>query len=229
MQQIDAEELLRRQGIMSPETGLSEAEARFKQTLRDLLPAMAGENGMSAESMGMMGLLTRAQAFHEAAIWAIREGNPFAAYTLIRGYAENAALLVYLREKPSEIRRISPLAAKSDRIKIGRLVAFANKRYGGFATLYDRLSSYAHPESSALLAGFQVGGEDGRFEWRTAPQWKDPIEGPRWACLWLIEITNMHKTTWAPTMQHVQAWLQAHPEDNLLLKTAPETEQKEPD
>lgn len=228
MQEIDAEELLRRQGITDPESGLSEAEARFKHMLRDLLPAMTGENGMSAESMGMMGLLTRAQAFHDAASWAIREGNPFAAYTLIRGYAENAALLVYLREKPSEIRRISPLASKADRIKIGRLVAFATKHYEGFEALYDRLSSYAHPESSALLAGFQTGAEEGRFEWRTAPQWKDPIEGPRWASLWLIEITEMHRATWAPSMEHVQAWLRAHPEDNLLLKKAPETEEPSP-
>lgn len=224
MQEIKAEELLQRYGITDPEAGLREAEGRFKQMLSDLPRNMTSGAAISAEMMGMMGLLTRAQAFHDSACWAIRHGNPFAAYTLIRGYAENAAILVYLREKPSEIRRISPLASQSDRLKVGKVVALATKHYEGFQGLYDRLSSYAHPESSALLSGFQSSGVGGEFQWATAPRWKDPQQGPRWACLWLIEITEMHSASWTQTMNHVQARLRAHPGENLVRATPQEAE-----
>lgn len=42
----------------------------------------------------IMGPTTRANGLHRAAVTAIESDNPFAAFTLIRAYAENAAAVV---------------------------------------------------------------------------------------------------------------------------------------
>ena len=51
------------------------------------------------------GLLARAQGFHDGSVAAIEADNPYAAFTLLRPYAENAVALIYLRDKPAALAK----------------------------------------------------------------------------------------------------------------------------
>lgn len=51
------------------------------------------------------GFLARAQGLHEAVVAAIKADNPYAAFTLLRPYAENAAAILYMTDKPETLER----------------------------------------------------------------------------------------------------------------------------
>jgi len=53
-----------------------------------------------------MGLATRAAGLHDGAVHALETDNPFAAYTTLRSYAENAAAVLYAADKPEQLDRI---------------------------------------------------------------------------------------------------------------------------
>jgi hypothetical protein len=143
------------------------------------------------EALVLMGLLARAQGFHESIVSAIRDGNPYAAFTLLRAYAENAAAIAYLSDKPQAIGRFfgdgHPLA-------VGKLVAHAGKHFDGFKKVYDALSEYAHPASRSVIASHRVEDlPDGMvgLGWQSAPRFKSDNDHLM-ACAWLWELAEAH-------------------------------------
>ena len=55
------------------------------------------------EHLLLSGFLARAQGLHEGAVAAISADNPYAAFTLLRAYAENAAAILYVKDHPAQL------------------------------------------------------------------------------------------------------------------------------
>jgi hypothetical protein len=47
--------------------------------------------------------LARAQGLHDAIVREIRHGNPHAVFTLMRAYAETAAIILYVKDHPNYV------------------------------------------------------------------------------------------------------------------------------
>lgn len=157
--------------------------------------ALARNDGIDVPRMTLLSLFTRAQAFHESALAAVQADNPFAAFTLLRSYAENAAMLVWLRDKPGDIVRIYPDAPASQRIRIGRLVDKASARLGGFKPIYEQLSEFAHPGEATAMAGWHPTDVDLRVRWHSAPAFKSDDDF-KIACFWLVELAEANGHLW---------------------------------
>jgi hypothetical protein len=133
------------------------------------------------------GFMASAQAFHESAIAAIDAGNPHAAFTLLRAYAENAAAILYVKDKPESFDRFWQ-GADGQGIRIGEITSYANQRFLGFRAIYGQLSSYAHPRAMAILSSSQV--REGRtVNWSSAPRFKRP-EDAIVAYAWTVELAQ---------------------------------------
>lgn len=187
-------QILEERGIRDVESGLEAAATHFRDFLRGCLPLIGGD--VSSLTMGLLSMLTRAQAFHDGATAMIHEGNPFATYALIRCYAENAAALVWIAEKPHDARRLALAAGEDEKLVVGRVVDFAATKLPGFKNLYRQLSEYAHPVASSFHAAWHPGDEGERSAtWASAPKFKS-WDGPLWALLWLMELTDVHRDIW---------------------------------
>jgi hypothetical protein len=133
------------------------------------------------------GFMARAQAFHEAAIAAIDAGNPHAAFTLLRAYAENAAALLYAKDKPEVVDRFWR-EVDGHGISIGKITNYADRRFGGFRGIYAQLSRYAHPQAMAILASSRV--TDGRtVDWSSSPRFKRSADAII-AYAWTVELAK---------------------------------------
>jgi hypothetical protein len=120
----------------------------------------------------VMGLSSRAVGMHDGVVNALETDNPFATYTLLRSYAENAAALIYAIEKPNQLHRILGLGG-SRPIKVGTLTNYAeqgSKRFGTFSDVYVDLSDFSHPMSRSIFAAMAP-TEDG-FKWQLDPKFK---------------------------------------------------------
>lgn len=114
------------------------------------------------------GLITRGIGLHDAAIAALESDNPFAAFTLLRSYAENAAALLYVIDHPNKVERV--LGLDGHPLPVGRLLSSANRsghRFGHFGEVYSELSEYAHPASTSITASMLVEGD--AFRWSAQP------------------------------------------------------------
>lgn len=117
------------------------------------------------------GFVGRAQGLHEGATSACKAENPHAAFTLLRAYAENAAAILYAKDKPQEVDRFSN--PEGHGIAIGRITNYAHKRFDGFRGIYDQLSRFAHPQALSILASTSV-TEGDTLRWASAPHFKGP-------------------------------------------------------
>ncbi|OHU42058.1 hypothetical protein BKG80_03715 [Mycobacteroides chelonae] len=139
-------------------------------------------------SLLVMGLTTRAQGLHRAAIEAVEADNPYASFTLIRAYAENAAAALYAVEKPDKIDDLLGLGTS---IAIGKITNHANqgsKRFGAFRGIYSQLSEYAHPTSRSLFASSKLAG-GAEFHWASIPAFEFESDVLT-ACGWIVELAT---------------------------------------
>lgn len=184
--------LLERLGIVDVSTGIQVATDAASFLTDGGRAALLATGAMNATTIALGGLVARAQGLHSAARDAIEADNPFAAFTLLRAYAENAAALYYLRGKPESVRQF--LNDPDDpSIKIGRLTNYVKTHAPGFGPIYDVLSQYAHPASRSLLASHEVteGPEGSRLRWQSKPKFKS--ESDRLiACAWMYELAKVH-------------------------------------
>lgn len=147
-------------------------------------------------SMGLLSMITRAQAFHSGTIAMLRADDPFSSYALTRAYAENAAALVWAQHQPTKAGGLSLLSTQSDKLVVGRIVDETAKHYPGFKTLYGRLSEYAHPVADGFHSAWHPSSDDDRMaRWASVPRFKS-ADGPLWVLLWLMELTDLHATIW---------------------------------
>ncbi|HEY4268895.1 MAG TPA: hypothetical protein VGM94_11960 [Galbitalea sp.] len=152
---------------------------------------------ISIASMSLMSVLTRAHAFHEGAVDALRSDNPFAAFTLLRSYAENAALLVWLKHHPDDLNRLYPQAPPDARFAIGKLLNFAQARLLGFSGVYEQLSGFAHPSAATAMTPWRAAGEDNRkVNWTSAPAFKNDGDFMI-AGMWAVELAEANGHLWA--------------------------------
>lgn len=180
-------------GITSRETGL----AAGRRALIELRAAAAKElherhGDMTMSRMVLLGLLARAEAFHRSVLEAITANNPFATFTLLRSYSENAALMVWLQQSPGRMARLDLADPDARGPKIGVIVQAAHERLQGFGAIYEQLSTFAHPASAGLLVSWRDGGDDvpeGAFEWNSAPSFKSDTDAEM-ACFWLVELSE---------------------------------------
>jgi hypothetical protein len=99
--------------------------------------------------------------------------NPFAAYTLLRSYAENAAAVLYATDHPKKLDRILGLG-NTNPITVGTITNYAqqkSKRFGTFRGVYDDLSEFAHPMSRSIFASAKPDADNG-FQWSLEPTFK---------------------------------------------------------
>lgn len=197
-------------GIHTAEDG----ERLAAKALEHLLGALqdTGQAGMDLTlgTFAMWNFMTRAQGFHEAAADAIRSDNPFAAFTLLRAYAENAAALIWLHRFPERLDAFVMTAEREDRVSVGKLTNEAKRQYPTFGLLYEQLSSYAHPTHAGGLSGSSDVTDDGQFTWRSRGRFRSDEER-RLAWLWIVELAEVTRDRWEPLMRALTATVPPSP------------------
>jgi hypothetical protein len=182
-------------GITDRDSGLEKAvEAKLRMTsfVRETLP---NRFDFDMPRMTLLSAFTRAQAFHDGALDALRADNPFSTFTLLRSYAENAAMLVYLLNKPSEIERFYAGVPREMRLRIGKLTTNASSRLAGFKGVYEQLSGFAHPAGATALSGWHAPGDDLKVQWSSVPAFKNDDDFEM-ACVWLVELAEANAHLW---------------------------------
>lgn len=132
------------------------------------------------------GFLTRAQGLHEGTVAAIRAGNPYASFTLLRAYAETAAAILYAKDHPAHLEEFLP-CPHGPGVKIGKITSHAEHRLGGFKATYSQLSKYTQPMALSLPAANPVAGEP--TERASAPAFRSEHDATA-ACAWLVELAE---------------------------------------
>lgn len=176
-------------GIVDRPSGIEKARASRQWLVLASLRAFArGPRKLCPAGVLLGGLATRGIGLHDGAIAALETDNPFAAFTLIRSYAENAAALLYARDHPHKVERL--LGLNEHPMPVGKLTAYANRgnRLNSFRALYSMLSQYAHPASKSLIASITVDKTDG-VSWSPTPAFR-PGNDFLLACAWIVEITK---------------------------------------
>jgi hypothetical protein len=174
-------------GIIDRPTGVSEAHASRQWLIGAANNVLGRGQGFSTAVVLVGGLVTRGIGLHEAAVAALETDNPFAAFTLIRSYAENAAAVLYAIDHPNKVERV--LGLGGNQIAVGKLTAHANKspRISGFKVIYSELSHYAHPGSKSISASMAV--NDNKFQWSGTPAFR-PGNDFLMACAWIVELAR---------------------------------------
>ena len=191
-------------GIVDRPTGLAAAKASQK------LLSTAGATALRRVSPNLTiattllcGLVTRGVGLHQAAVDALEEDNPYAAFTLIRAYAENAAAFLYANDKPDKVGKM--LGITGNPVKVGQITAHAtqSKKFGAFKQIYSELSEYGHPQRKSFLASMIVNGN--RFEWSSTPAFRVSGNDFVMACAWTVELAEVH-TPLILGFADVQGW-----------------------
>ena len=166
---------------------LSRARELTKVMVRGALESLSYDGALTQDHLPFLGFVERAQAFHQGTLEMVEQGNPLAAATLLRSFAENLAVVYYIEKNPSEFDKLRP-GAEQD-LPMGKVVAAAQQNLPGFKDLYKRLSAMAHPSGAGAFQTLDV-GEDGHFTWQSSPTFRSPDEA-RTILRWLEEIREL--------------------------------------
>lgn len=163
-------------GIIDRASGIEAARSsrqRLIDTTWAAVTAFYGAGGATTANLLLLGLAARGIGLHDAAVQALETDNPFAAFTLIRAYAENAATFMYALDKPDTIDRLFGLG--EHRIRLSTITNHAmqspRSRFEEFSAVYDSLSAYAHPMPTSILASATNVGEN-ELHWCSGPAFK---------------------------------------------------------
>jgi hypothetical protein len=150
----------------------------------------SGEVVYTTEVVVFSGLLARAHGLHEGAVTAIEADNPYAAFTLLRAYAENAAAILYLKDHPKTLDRFWRRDNNMPSVPIGKITNYAERRFGGFKPIYSQLSEYAHPASRSVLASHRIADDSRRVvEWTSSPAFRSESDLlVAWS--WVVELAE---------------------------------------
>jgi hypothetical protein len=138
----------------------------------------------------LCGLVTRGSGLHDAAVDALEKDNPYAAFTLIRAYAENAAAFLYVTDKPDKVDKM--LGFQGSPVSVGQMTGHAkqSKRFGAFKHIYSELSEYGHPQPKSFSASMDVDAE--KFRWSSVPAFRSGGNDFVVACAWIVELAEVH-------------------------------------
>ncbi|MEU8895018.1 hypothetical protein [Nocardia sp. NPDC048505] len=187
---------IRALGFVDIETGRERARSsrhRIESAVRHGIGHDQSARDISAEHMHALvvftGLVTRANGLHDGAVAALESDNPYAAFTLLRSYAENAAAIGYLLDRPAAMNRFW----SSERpISIGKIVSHASQpssRFGNFKHIYGELSQFSHPAGLSITHSSVMSGDD--WQWSSMPRFKSTDDYLA-ACGWVIELADAH-------------------------------------
>jgi hypothetical protein len=178
-------------GITDRDTGIAAARASRQPLIDAAANAFDRGQGFSPAVALLGGLVTRGIGLHEGAVASLEADNPFAAFTLIRSLAENAAAILYATDHPETVERM--LGLDGYPLPVGRLTAHATQssRFGGFKDVYSELSHYAHPGAKGFAASISTNGN--KFRWSGTPAFR-PGNDFLMACAWIVElaVANSH-------------------------------------
>lgn len=180
-------------GIVDRSTGLEKARDSLQRVHKAAKATIRAPLAVHPGHLLLMGLLTRAVGLHGGAVGALESNNPYTAFTLIRAYAENAAITIYAIDKPQMIDRLVGLATPP--VSIGQITNYAqrgSKRFGAFREVYSELSQFAHPLARSIFASTKLTGARD-FEWSTAPEFKSEADFLT-ACGWTVEMARANAT-----------------------------------
>jgi hypothetical protein len=174
-------------GITGKVTGLDRARGSRNALISAGSSVLGQASDFNAEHVVFSGFLARAQGLHEGTVAAISAGNPHAAFTLLRAYAENAASILYAKEHPAELEMFWR-DVDGPGVPIEEIMNYAMSRFDGFEDVYTQLSRYAGPHALSLIASHRI-AEDRVIQWSSAPAFKSDHDAVI-ACAWVVEIAE---------------------------------------
>jgi hypothetical protein len=184
--EAEVPEWIRKLDITDRATGEQQAHASWSRLIAAGQKVLGTGMEYQVEHTVLSGFLAKAQGLHEGAVAAIRADNPYAAFTLLRGYAENAAGILYVKDHPGQLDKFWQLDSYG--VSVGKITSYAVTRFDNFRGIYSELSKYAHPMALSVLASSQV--TDGQtIRWRSAPQFKSDGDAVI-ACAWVVELAT---------------------------------------
>lgn len=173
-------------GITDRATGQQQAHESWNRLIAAGQKVLGTGMEYQVEHTVLSGFIAKAQGLHEGAVAAIRADNPYAAFTLLRAYAENAAGILYVKDHPGQLDKFWQLDSYG--VSIGKITNHAVTRFGGFKGTYSELSKYAHPMALSVLASSKV--VDGQaLRWQSAPHFKSDGDAVV-ACAWVVELAT---------------------------------------
>ncbi len=149
---------------------LAHAKLKTRDMVRGTLGMFGPRGELTKAHFPLLGFIERAQAFSLGVIAMVEAGNPLGAATLLRSLAENLATAFYVTTRPSELPKLQPGAEHG--LPIGKVIAAAEKSLPGFKSMYDNLSTLAHPSGGGAFHTLKV-ADDGTFTWQSHPTFKD--------------------------------------------------------
>jgi hypothetical protein len=174
-------------GITDRLTGRERARESWNALISAGRKVLGSGMDYRVEHLVFSGFLARAQGFHESAVAAVSADNPYAAFTLLRAYAENAAAILYVKDHPAQLEKFWR-DTHGPGVKIGKITNHAEGRLAGFKDIYSQLSRYAHPQALSLLASSRV-VEDRVVQWSSTPAFKSDYDAVM-ACAWAVELAE---------------------------------------
>ncbi len=151
-----------------------------------VLSGLRSGAGYTTGHLVFSGFLAQAQGLHDGTVAAIRAGNPYATFALLRAYAETTAAVLYMKDHPAHLEKCLP-GPHGPGVKIRKITSHAENRFGGFKEIYSQLIKYAHPMALSLPASSQPPG--GVIEWASVPAFKAEQDGIT-ACAWVVELAE---------------------------------------
>ena len=177
-------------GIVDLDSGLYKGRLARQSLLDAGGEVLRAVTDLYRDHLVLMGFFARAQGLHEGVLWAVESDNPYVAFGSLRSYAENAAAMTYLLDKPQTLDQfLSDPDARG--VPVGKLINHAGKYFDGLAGIYSTLSQYAHPAPRSLRTSLKVtdGGPFGTMQWASVPAFKS--ESDRLiACGWVVELSE---------------------------------------
>lgn len=180
------------------EPELVAARQAGRDMLHTVLDSLKENAQLYFDDLPFFGFIERAQAFHLGVISLVEQGNPLAAITILRAYAENAAVVFWIDKKPEELKKLRPGATQT--LPIGRVIAEAERHLPGFKPLYDLWSSHAHPSGSGAFHTADV-TDAGQLTWQSHPNFKS-LEDARQVLDWLESICTLSTRVIHQTAEH---------------------------
>lgn len=192
-------------GITDRVTGLARARASRELLLKVGTSVLRSMQDYTIGLFIFSGFLARAQGFHEGTVAAIEADNPYAAFSLLRSYSENAAGILYLKDHPSTLDKFWRPEARP--VSIGKITNYAKQGFGEFTGIYSQLSEYAHPGSLSMVASHRIADDDSQIvEWSSAPSFRSYNEA-KVACGWTVELAT---ATANLLVEFASSWPTAH-------------------
>jgi hypothetical protein len=136
--------------------------------------------GVDYPRLFFLSMITRSEGLHGAIAREARKQNAHAVFLLLRAFAEDVALVIYLLDHPKEIpawtvpERELPKGAPKRR-STGSLIDRAVREAPQFKAVYRDLSEIAHFGSVAMWASHSALPEEGdtrRAMWSSTPCWR---------------------------------------------------------